>query len=130
MRCDKQTGALSPVIAYVPLSGSKVAVRYGAQPEEAEGDMVSGAFFSGLGVKLPRGRGFSEAGRDESCAHCRNQLQLLDAAVRTRSRMCWERRCIVNGVAVTIVGVSAQGFEGVEGGGSTDFWIPLQSRPS
>ena len=36
---------LSPVMAYVPLSGSKVAVRYGTQPEEAEGDMVSGTFF-------------------------------------------------------------------------------------
>jgi len=34
----------------------------------------------------------------------------------------------VNGVAVTIVGVAAQGFEGIEAGGSTDFWIPLQSR--
>ena len=56
----QQSRALSPVIAYVPLSSSKVAVRYGAQPEEAEGDMVSGTFFSGLGVKLPRGRGFSE----------------------------------------------------------------------
>ncbi len=29
---------------------------------------------------------------------------------------------------MTIVGVSAQGFEGVEDGGSTDFWIPLQNR--
>ena len=33
---------------------------FGAQPEEAEGDMVSGTFFSGLGVKMPRGRGFTE----------------------------------------------------------------------
>ena len=30
------------------------------EPEEAEGDMVSGTFFSGLGVKLLLGRGFSE----------------------------------------------------------------------
>jgi predicted permease len=35
----------------------------------------------------------------------------------------------VNGVAMTIVGVAAEGFEGVEAGGSSDFWIPLQSRP-
>jgi hypothetical protein len=56
---DQHPG-LSNVMAYVPLSGSKVAVRYGSQPEEAEGDMVSGTFFSGLGVKLPHGRGFTE----------------------------------------------------------------------
>ena len=35
----------------------------------------------------------------------------------------------MNGVGITIVGIAAQGFEGVEAGGSTDFWIPLQSRP-
>src|SRR3954463_3301258 len=51
----KQNGGMSAVIAYVPLSVNKVAVRYGAEPEEAEGDMVSGAFFSGLGVKVQRG---------------------------------------------------------------------------
>jgi predicted permease len=124
----KQTGGLSPVIAYVPLSGSKVAVRYGAQPEEAEGDMVSGTFFSGLGVNLPRGRGFSA---DDETNH---------APVAVISYNYWTRRFgrnpnvlgttfYVNSVPLTIVGVAAEGFEGVEAGGSTDFWIPLQSRP-
>lgn len=40
----RQHGTLSEVIAYAPLSGGKVAVRIGAEPEEAEGDMVSGVF--------------------------------------------------------------------------------------
>ena len=60
MLFDGKAGGLSPVMAYVPLSNSKVVVRYGALPEEAERDMVSGTFFSGLGVSLIRGRGFSE----------------------------------------------------------------------
>jgi predicted permease len=34
----------------------------------------------------------------------------------------------VKGVPLTIVGVTAAGFEGVEPGHSTDFWIPLQNR--
>jgi predicted permease len=124
----QQNQALSPVMAYVPLSGSKVAVRYEAQPEEAEGDMVSGTFFSGLGVKVPLGRGFSE------------QDETDHAAIAVISYNYWTRRfarspdvlgktLYVNGVAITIVGVATEGFEGVEGGGSTDFWIPLQSRP-
>jgi predicted permease len=124
----QQSGGLSHVIAYVPLSGSKVSVRFGAQPEEAEGDMVSGAFFSGLGVNLPWGRGFTD--QDE-----RNH-----APIAVLSYNYWTRRfardprvlgqtLFVNGVGTTIVGVAAQGFEGVEAGGSTDFWIPLQSRP-
>ena len=34
----------------------------------------------------------------------------------------------MKGVPLTIVGVAAAGFEGVEPGHSTDFWIPLQNR--
>jgi predicted permease len=124
----KQTHGLSPLMAYVPLSGSKVAVRYGAQPEEAEGDMVSGTFFTGLGVNLPLGRGFS--GGDEA----------NHTPIAVISYNYWTRRfargpdvlgktLYVNGAPITIVGVAAEGFEGVEGGGSTDFWVPLQSRP-
>jgi predicted permease len=123
----QQGRGLSPVMAFVPLSGSKVAVRYGAQPEEAEGDMVSGTFFSGLGVNLPLGRGFSD--EDES----------NHAPLAVLSHNYWTRRfardpgvlgktLYVSGVPMTIVGVAAEGFEGVEEGGSTDFWIPLQNR--
>ena len=122
-----QSHGLSAVIAYVPLSGSKVSVRFGPQPEEAEGDMVSGAFFSGLGVKLTEGRGFTE---EDERSH---------APIAVLSHNYWTRRfarkpdvlgqtLYVNGVGMTIVGVAAQGFEGAEPGGSTDFWIPLQSR--
>ena len=123
----RQNRGISPVIAYVPLSGGKVAVRFNAQPEEAEGEMVSGAFFSGLGVKLARGRGFTE------------EDELSHAPIAVLSWNYWTSRLArnpdvlgkpitVNGVQFTIVGVAAQGFEGVESSHSTDFWIPLQSR--
>ena len=124
----KQNGGLSAVMAYVPLSVNKVAVRYGSSPEEAEGDMVSGTFFAGLGVKMPRGRGLSE------------QDETSHAPIAVISHNYWTRRfarnddvlgttLYVNSVAFTIVGVAAEGFEGLESGRSTDFWIPLQSRP-
>jgi predicted permease len=124
----KQTSAMSAVMAYVPLSGNKVAVRYGSEPEEAEGDMVSGTFFSGLGVALQRGRGFTE--EDEQ----------NHAPIVVISNNYWTRRfarnphvlgstLYVNDIGFTIVGIAAQGFEGLETGKSTNFWIPLQSRP-
>jgi predicted permease len=124
----RESKGLSPVMAYVPLSNSKVAVRIGAIPEEAEGDMVSGAFFSGLGVSLPLGRGFS------------TQDEADHAPLAVLSYNYWTRRfardsgvlgktLYVNSLPMTIIGVAAQGFEGLEPGGSTDFWIPLQSRP-
>ena len=119
--------ALSTVIAFVPLSTSKVAVRFGSEPEEAQGDMVSGAFFSGLGVNIPQGRGFSP---EDETRH---------APLAVLSHNYWTRRfarspdvlgktLYVNAVPLTIIGIAAQGFEGVEGGTSTDFWIPLQNR--
>jgi predicted permease len=123
----RESGAMEALIAYVPLSGNKVGVRYGAEPEEAEGDMVSGTFFSGLGVKLERGRGFTE------------QDEKDHAPIAVLSDRYWARRfarnpgvlgttLYVNGVGMTVVGVAAKGFEGLEEGKSTDFWIPLQSR--
>jgi len=122
-----RAGAFSSLIAYVPLSSSKIAVRYGSDPEEAEGDMVSGVFFSGLGVSLPLGRGFTE------------QDETNHAPIAVLSHNYWTRRfahspdvlgktLYVSGVPMTIVGVAAPGFEGVESGNSTDFWIPLQNR--
>lgn len=122
----RQNHGLTQVMAYVPLSNGKVAVRYGSQPEEAEGDMVSGNFFSGLWVKLARGRGFT--GQDET----------IHAPIAVISYNYWTRRfsrspdvlgktLFVSGVPLTIVGIAAEGFEGVESGSSTDFWIPLQN---
>ena len=124
----RQARGLSPVMAYVPLATGKIAVRFGTVPEEAEGDMVSGDFFSGLGVELARGRGFSE------------QDETSHAPIAVISYGYWTRRfsrdpdvlgktLYVNGIPFTIVGIAANGFEGVEEGASTDFWIPLQSSP-
>jgi predicted permease len=124
----RQHGALSDVIAYVPLSGGKVAVRIGAEPEEAEGDMVSGGFFSGLGIHLVSGHSFTE--QDETN---RAPLAVISYNYWTsrfsRNPDVLGTTLYVNGVALTIVGVAPDGFEGVEAGHSTDFWIPLQSRP-
>ncbi len=116
------------VIAYVPLNIGKVAVRYGATPEEAEGDEVSGNFFSGLTAGISRGRGFT---LDDEKSH---------SPVVVLSYGYWARRFAgspsvlgetfyVKGVPFTIVGVAARGFQGVEPGSSTAFWIPLQIRP-
>ena len=123
-----QDRAFSDVMAYVPLSNDgKAAVRIDAAPEVAKGDMVSGNFFSGLGVRMARGRGFTS---DDDQHH---------APIAVLSYSYWTRRFsrspnvlgqtfFVKGVPLTIVGITAQGFEGTEPGASLDFWIPLQSR--
>ena len=120
--------AFADLIAFVPLAIGKVAVRFGDTPEEVEGDMVSGNFFSGLGVSLVRGRAFN---LEDEKAH---------APVAILSYSYWTRRfarnpsvvgqtLFIKGNAFTIVGIGPEGFFGVEPGMSTDLWIPLQSRP-
>jgi hypothetical protein len=116
------------VIAYVPLASDKVAVRYGAQPGVAAGEMVSGNFFSGLGIKLARGRGFT---RQDEATHA--PLAVISYAYWTarfsRDPEILGQTFYVNSVPMTIIGITAEGFQGIESGVTTDFWIPLQTRP-
>ena len=124
----KEHAVFSDLMAYMPLAVDKVAVRIGEEPEEAEGDMVSGNFFSGLGVSFARGRGF---GLQDETAHA--SLAVLSYSYWTtrfgRSPSAIGQTIYVKGVPFTVIGVTAQGFYGLEPASSTDFWIPLQSRP-
>ncbi|MBZ5532426.1 MAG: ABC transporter permease [Acidobacteriia bacterium] len=119
--------AFSDLMAFVPLGIPKVAVRYGSDPEEAQGDMVSGNFFSGLGVTMARGRGFTV---DDEKQH--SQVAVLSDGYWTRrfgrNPSVLGQTLYVKGVAFTIVGVTGESFTGVEMT-PTDFWVPLQNRP-
>jgi len=120
--------AFADLIAFVPLAIGKVAVRFGDQPEEVEGDMVSGNFFSGLGVSPARGRAFTL--EDE---HAHSQLVVLSYSYWTRrfsrNPSILGQTLFIKGNAFTIAGIAPEGFFGVEPGQATDLWIPLQNRP-
>ena len=123
----KEHAVFSDLMAYVPLAVDKVAVRIGGDPEEAEGDMVSGNFFSGLGVSFTRGRGFA---LEDETAHASVVVSYSYWTTRFgRSPSAIGQTIYVKGVPFTVIGVTAQGFYGVEPASSTDFWIPLQNRP-
>ncbi|HEY3706539.1 MAG TPA: ABC transporter permease [Terracidiphilus sp.] len=117
------------LIGYVPLAFTgNVAVRQGELPEEASGDEVSGNFFSGMGVRMQTGRGFSMEDED---THAAAAVLSYDYWTRRFSRNpnVLGQTLYVRGIPMTIVGVTARGFKGVEPASSTDFWIPLQTRP-
>ena len=124
----KEHAAFSDLMAYVPLAIGKTPVRIGEEPEEAEADMVSGNFFSGLGTPFTRGRGFT---LEEETAHA--PLAVISYSYWTgrfaRNPSILGQTIYVKGSPFTIIGVTAQGFYGVEPGASTDLWIPLQNRP-
>lgn len=125
---QSQRQVFQSLSAFVPLSYDRTPTRIGDSPEEAKVDMTSGSFFSGLGVRMARGHGFNE------------QDEAQHSAVAVISYAFWTRRfsrdpsaigqtISVRGVPLTIVGVAAEGFEGVEAGQATDIWLPMQSRP-
>ncbi len=120
---------LTDVMAFAPLAFQKVSVRVGAEPEQVYGEMVSGNFFSGLGIQPALGRGFTIG----------DELQHAPIAVLSYS--WWNRRFaasrsvlgetfFVKGVAFIIVGVAPSGFGGTDPGHpNMDFWVPLQRSP-
>ncbi|MGB2622122.1 MAG: ABC transporter permease [Candidatus Acidiferrum sp.] len=124
----KEHAAFSDLMAYVPLAVGKAAIRIGENPEEAEVDMVSGNFFSGLGASFARGRGFTI---EDEAAHA--PIAVISYAYWTgrfaRKPSVIGQTIYVKGLPFTVTGITAQGFYGLEPGASTDFWIPLQNRP-
>lgn len=126
---SQRTDVFQDLVAYVPLSFSgSTAVRHGDLPEQAEGDEVSGNFFSGIGVRLALGRGFS---LDDERDHAPIAVLSYDYWTRSFARdpSIVGQTIYVKGIPMTVVGVTAQGFQGVEPATKTDFWIPLQTRP-
>jgi predicted permease len=90
--------------------------------------MVSGNYFTGLGVGVELGRGLVQKDEDEH------------AATTVISEKFWAthyahnpdvigKTLFIKSHPFTIVGVAAKGFEGTEGRLPLDFWIPLQSDP-
>ena len=118
----------SDLMAFAPLSTDKVDIRVGKyQPEQASGEVVSGNFFSGLGVSIVRGRALTLDDENQHTA-----VAVLSYAFWTRrfsrDTSVLDQTLYIKGIPFTIVGIAAQGFPGVEPGTITDFWIPLQRR--
>jgi predicted permease len=125
----RRRDVFTDVVAFAPLGFGKIPVRFGSQPEQARGELVSGNFFSGLGVKPFLGRSFTP------------QDEINNSPVAVISDRWWRSRftrspdvlgqtLYVKGVPISIVGVAGAGFEGADPGQpEMDFWIPLQKNP-
>jgi predicted permease len=122
----QRTDVFEELVAYVPLSFTgSVPVRTGGVPEESKGEEVSGNFFYGIGVRMELGRGFT---LDDEKSHASITVISYDYWTRRFSRnpATLGQTLYVKGVPLTIVGIAAHRFKGIEPGESTDFWIPLQ----
>ena len=100
------------------------------QAERANGELVTGNYFEALQVPAEIGRVFTM--QDEGAAGA-NPVALVSHAY-------WQRRfggnpavlnktVSINATAITIVGVAAPWFTGVQVGSKTDVFVPMSMKP-
>jgi predicted permease len=103
----------------------------GGEPQRTFGQLVSGNFFSALGVRPALGRGFLP---EEDTAPNGHPVVVL-------SDSFWQRRfagdpsivgrtVMLNGVAYTVIGVAPPEFRGTEPYLNLDLWVPMAMQPS
>ncbi|MFZ0961949.1 MAG: ABC transporter permease [Terriglobia bacterium] len=112
------------VAAHFPL----IPANFGGtgEPERVWGQVVSGNYFSVLGVNMAVGRPILP---EEDRVEGRDHVAVL-------SHSLWQRRfgadagvlgrdVVLNGQRYTVVGVAPAGFYGTDRGIVSDFWVPL-----
>jgi predicted permease len=106
------------------------ALSTGGTPVRVTGGVVSGSYFSLLGVKMARGRGFTP---DEDRTPGTHPVAVI--SFRT-----WQERLggdpnvigkaiVVNGAPFTVVGVTPEQFNGVEHELPLEIWVPMMMQP-
>jgi predicted permease len=116
----------SGVLARFPLG---MSVSYRGQTELASGDLVSGNYFEVLGVRAWAGRTFTQDDDRTPGAH----------PVAFLTHGYWQRRfggdrailnqtLVINGHALTVVGIGPPGFSGTEIGRSADVMVPVMMK--
>ena len=124
-----QTRTLVALVCY-NLTSMAVSVSPDAATHMTLGAMVSGNFFSGLGLEMTLGRGFRS---DEDQASGRDLVAVISYAL-------WERQLgsdpsaigralRINGSRFTIVGVAPRYLRGPETFVPSDVYVPIHSLP-
>jgi putative ABC transport system permease protein len=121
-----QNTVFSDVVAHnvVP-----VTITTEAQSDRATGELVSGNFFTTLGVKAAQGRLLNESDDVRQDGH---PVAVLNYSF-WQSRFGGAPQAVgqvirINGFPFTIVGVAPKGFFGVEMGSSPDLWVPIMMQ--
>src|SRR5437588_373942 len=127
-----QKNVMSSVFAFVPLgfNDQNTTAGINGEPTLADGAMVTGQYFSGLGVTPLLGRGITE---DDEYSGAPRSVVI--------SYVYWTRRfardpsiigksVTLNGIRFTIAGVTPQNFYGISVGTEPDLWVPFDDKPN
>jgi putative ABC transport system permease protein len=108
----------------VPLS-----VAYSGQTEQVAGELVSGNYFEVLRVGASIGRPFTQDDDRIKGAHPLAMLSHSYWVTRFASDpKVIGQTLIVDGLPLTIVGVGAKGFDGIEVGYTPRVWVPIAMK--
>jgi len=106
--------------------GTPLSLGYGGETERVEGELVSGNYFQVLGVRAALGRTFTPEDDLKPGAHPVAMLSYAFWQARFAADPAIVGRSInLNGYAMTVVGVAAPGFHGVEIGDATQVFVPV-----
>src|SRR5690348_2874234 len=129
---SEQNKVMSSVFAFVPLgfNDQDTTVGINGEPTLADGMMVTGQYFSGLGVTPLLGRGLTDADENPGAP----RAAVISYAYWTR-RFAQDPAIIgknvtLNGIPFTIVGVTPQNFYGISVGTEPDLWVPFDDKPN
>ena len=125
---QKQAQAFSSVFCRF---GTAVSVRFGGQTERIDAELVSGNFFQALGVRPAIGRVFSP--EEDDRIYKGHPVVVLSHEYWT-SRFAADpkvigQKLLVDNYPMTIVGVSAAGFTGLDPARSPQIRVPVQMKP-
>lgn len=110
---------------------TSLSVSFGGQTERVDGEMVSGNYFQALGVKPARGRVFSP--QEDDRVYKGHPVVVLSFPYWV-TRFAADpkvigQKMLVNDYPMTIVGVSAAGFNGMDPARSPQIRVPIQMKP-
>jgi hypothetical protein len=106
--------------------GYSLQIGAAGRTERADGELVSGTYFSVLGIRPAAGRLFSPD--DERVPGGHPYAVLSHAFWTTRFGAdpdIVNSTMVVNGHAFTVVGVAQRGFDGIELGRRVQVWVPI-----
>ena len=107
-----------------------VSMSFNGQTERAAGELVSGNYFSVLGVPPAIGR--TVAPDDDTSILGRPVVVLSHRYWQTRfggDQSVLNKTMVLNGHNFTVIGVAGRGFDGIEPGSVTQLFMPITMKP-
>jgi predicted permease len=127
-----QKNVTSSVFAFVPLgfNDQNTTVGINGEPTLADGAMVTGQYFSGLGVTPLLGRGITDADENPGAPRAVVISYVYWTRRFARDPSIIGKSVTLNGIPFTIVGVTPRNFYGVSVGTEPDLWVAFDDKPN